>query len=56
MKFFVNELPYYNEDCPFEDKCCSSPENCPKNWNKYKVSGDNNPHECEHLIELKKQQ
>ena len=27
---------------------------CPRYWDKYKVCSDENPHECEHLIETEK--
>lgn len=51
MKFIVDELPYYHEECilsplcgEFEGVCC------PRTWSKYKVS-DDNPRECKYLIE-----
>ena len=25
---------------------------CPRYWDKYKVCSDENPHECEHFIEM----
>lgn len=51
MKFIVDSLPYYHDYCPFCEHCddyetCF----CPRTWNKYKVT-DDNPMECEMLIE-----
>lgn len=53
MKFLVDSLPYYGEDCPFREICLSY-ENlvkCPRHWDKYKVTSDENLHECKYLIE-----
>lgn len=51
MKFIVDKLPYYYEQCPICDFCSEyNSYCCPKTWNKYKVT-ENNPQECEHLIE-----
>lgn len=53
MKFLVDELPYYNEYCYFQGFCCmAKTANCPRVWDKYKVCSEENPHECELLIEL----
>ena len=53
MKFFVDELPYYNEHCYFSDICCKAfSKDCPKIWDKYKVCSSKNPHKCELLKEL----
>ncbi len=53
MKFIVDKLPYYREDCPFEEMCRDSifADKCPRYWNKYKICSDDNPHECNLLIE-----
>lgn len=52
MKFIVDYLPYYGEDCPFYEMCqYSDAEECPRYWDKYKICSDNNPHECNLLIE-----
>lgn len=59
MKFLVDELPYYGEECYFERKIgCSfsSSEDCPRNWSKYIVCSDDNPHECKFLKEEKPEQ
>lgn len=55
MKFLVDQLPYYQGTCPFWTMCRynASEETCPKYWSKYKVTSDENPHECEFLIETK---
>ena len=56
MKFVVDQLPYYGEPCPFGTMCSKNlPKydyDCPRYWDKYKVCSDENPHECEHLIEM----
>ena len=57
MKFLVDSLPYYGEFCPFEEKCYERfldqrPNDCPRYWNKYKVCSDENPGECEFLVEI----
>lgn len=53
MKFVVNELPYYEELCPFWEICYDNASNdkCPQHWSKYKICSDDNPHECRFLIE-----
>lgn len=53
MKFIVDELPYYREECPFYEMCQDSiyADKCPRYWNKYKICSDDNPHECNLLIE-----
>lgn len=56
MKFVVNQLPYYGEPCPLGTMCSKNlPKydyDCPRYWDKYKVCSGENPHECEHLIEM----
>lgn len=57
MKFVVDQLPYYEELCPLWMACSknTNKHECPRYWDKYKVCKlDENPHECEHLIEMKK--
>lgn len=58
MKFVVNQLPYYGELCPLWTMCSKNAKEheCPRYWDKYKVCSDENPHECEHLIETEKLQ
>lgn len=53
MKFVVDELPYYEEFCPFGKICDdnASDDKCPQHWSKYKICSDDNPHECCLLIE-----
>lgn len=53
MKFVVDELPYYGDDCPFYEMCQYSTyaEKCPRYWDKYKICSDDNPHECNLLVE-----
>lgn len=53
MKFVVDELPYYEEFCPFWEMCYdrASNDKCPQYWSKYKICSDDNPHECHFLIE-----
>lgn len=53
MKFVVDELPYYEEFCPFREMCYDNASNdkCPQHWSKYKICSDDNPHECRFLIE-----
>lgn len=53
MKFVVDSLPYYGEDCPLESLNYCNMDKCPKNWSKYFVCSNCNPHECELLVELK---
>jgi hypothetical protein len=54
MKFVVDQLPYYGEPCPFRTMCSKNvaKHDCPRYWDKYKVCSDENPHECERLIEM----
>jgi hypothetical protein len=53
MKFLVDELPYYNDDCILADICEDrfSKKECPRYWDKEKVCSDTNPHQCNYLIE-----
>lgn len=52
MKFLVDSLPYYGIYCPLCDICSyDDTDKCPRNWDKYKVASDENPHECIFLIE-----
>lgn len=53
MKFIVNELPYYEEFCPFYMVCSdnASESKCPRHWDKEKVCSDSNPHECLIFVE-----
>lgn len=55
MKFLVDQLPYYEGACPFWTMCWhnTSKEHCPRFWDKYKVVSDENPHECDFLVETK---
>lgn len=57
MKFLVDSLPYYGDNCPLFEKCWSreAKEKCPRFWDKCKVCSDENPHECECLIEQKRE-
>lgn len=57
MKFIVDQLPYYGDDCPFLAMCCYHDDHdaCPRYWSKYKVTSDANPHECEYLFEKEEQ-
>ena len=50
MKFIVDSLPYYWEDCPFELECKGT--HCPRYWDKYEVTSIDNPLECEMLREM----
>lgn len=54
-KFIVDELPYYEDECIFfiTGMCYQNNEDCPRYWNKYKVSSKDNPHECIWLKEHK---
>lgn len=56
MKFVVDQLPYYEELCPLWMTCSKNAKKheCPRYWDKYEVCSDENPHECEHLIEKEK--
>lgn len=53
MKFVVDQLPYYEEFCPFVERCGADVrlDKCPRHWDKYTVCSDDNPHECRYLIE-----
>lgn len=53
MKFMVDQLPYYGEFCPFWMTCGdnANDDKCPRYWSKYKVCSDENPHECNYLME-----
>lgn len=53
MKFLVDELPYYGGRCPFYSMCDDRTitGKCPRDWSKYKICSDDNPHECFLLIE-----
>ena len=54
MKFIVDELPYYHDECPLMELCCEfNSDNCPRTWDKYTVCSDDNPHECLWLKEMK---
>lgn len=55
MKFVVDDLPYYGDDCPLmlSEWCKSSYESiCPRFWDKEFVCSDENPHECPWLKEI----
>ena len=55
MKFFVDSLPYYGDECPLSDKCNTNQfdnKNCPRFWDKYFICSKENPRECEYLKEL----
>ena len=52
MKFLVDELPYYHDECPFLNMCYASESECPRYWSKYQVCSDDNPHECMWLKEI----
>lgn len=50
MKFIVDFLPYYNEECILADKCKNANSiDCPKNWDEDFICSSRNPHECELL-------
>ena len=55
MRFMVDELPYYEEDCVVAPWCpyVNDPVACPRKWSKYMVTSDTNPHECHLLAEQK---
>lgn len=53
MKFIVDSLPYYHDDCVFLDRCYESDEHCPRYWSKEKVCSSDNPHECCCLREIR---
>lgn len=48
MKFLVDELPYYGDDCPFLYSCHDRTNAlyCPRYWDKWQVNSSENPHEC----------
>lgn len=53
MKFLVDSLPYYNDDCFFCSQCGSVDGlDCPRTWTKGFICSDENPHECEMLKEV----
>lgn len=62
MKFIVDSLPYYGDECPFcvpryDSMCYISHNNrvkCPRYWDKDFICSDDNPHECNYLIEFNK--
>lgn len=59
MKILVDSLPYYYDDCPFAYKDCNGmtscymcdEKECPRTWDKYFVTSEENPHECLYLKE-----
>ncbi len=51
MKFIVDSLPYYGEDCPFVLEC--EGEHCPRYWEKCEVTSIDNPQECKMLREIR---
>ena len=57
-KFLVDELPYYGDDCSLLmiGICHPNEYDCPRHWNKYKVSSEENPHECLWLKEYEGEQ
>ena len=55
MKFLVDSLPYYGEDCPMmRNNLCmvESYRLCPREWDKEFVCSDENPNECPWLKEI----
>jgi hypothetical protein len=55
VKFIVDSLPYYGEECPFEQlELCyaAGTKDCPRTWDKYKVSSKDTT-ECMYLLEMK---
>lgn len=52
MKFIVDSLPYYGDDCPYGSICYENKTNCPRYWNKEFICSNDNPHECKFLIEF----
>lgn len=53
MRFLVENLPYYNNYCPFMDDCLEKDGvYCPRAWGKEFVCSDENPHCCCRLREL----
>lgn len=53
MKFLVDELPYYGEDCPLMTFCIDRTNciDCPRHWDRWTVNSSSNPHECIYLKE-----
>lgn len=51
MRFLVDELPYYEDSCPFEEVCGVSWSDCPKYWGKDFINSEDNPHCCDYLCE-----
>lgn len=50
MKFIVDSLPYYGEECVLAEKCEKAYSvDCPREWDKEYVCSRRNPHECELL-------
>ena len=55
MKFLVDSLPYYGEDCLMMlNGLCTieSSQLCPRYWDKEFVCSDENPNECPWLKEI----
>ena len=57
MKFIVDSLPYYGDECPFsafvyDSICYDNKTKCPRYWDKEFICSNDNPHECEFLIEF----
>ena len=52
MRFLVENLPYYYDNCPFVDDCIDAGTmNCPRHWDKEFVCSDENPHCCRWMRE-----
>ena len=60
MKFLVDSLPYYGDDCPFNHgdswgyELCpyrNNKDECPRYWDKEFICSGDNPHQCPQLIE-----
>ena len=53
MKFLVDSLPIFGEQCLLYDKCvdCDTSD-CPMTWSKYDI--EDKPHECCYLKEESK--
>lgn len=56
MKFIVDSLPYYGDKCPlsasYDSICYENKTKCPRYWDKEFICSNDNPHECELLIEF----
>lgn len=56
MKFIVDTLPYYGDECPFsatyDSICYENKIKCPRYWDKEFICSNDNPHECKFLIEF----